>query len=732
MSATTTAQQQAREEIVLPPLRSDLVINKQTFEGRTFYIIKDPISLQYFRLSAEDYRLATLFDGKRTFRQIRETFIKLFPHVLLEYSEEELNERLLRFSNDLALLQFLSVQGVRLKQRYESVRARQKKKFSLYQFANKLFFARFSVFDPDVIFGRMARPLAWIWTRQTHWICVVLVTIAAFVFVHHLDRAEALMARFFTVNNLALMWVLTIIIKSIHELGHGLTCKHFGGEVHEVGAMMLVFTPYFFVNVSDCWVMPNRMHRVLISAAGIYVELVIASFATFAWALVQPGYLQMVLYNVIIIASVSTIFFNANPLMRFDGYYILTDLMEVPNLQTKSRALISYQVKKLLFGNIGEDPTLARMPLPKRRFWVFYIYAILSFLYGYWVIYKLTAYMAPHLKPYGLEDLSNFLSTLALVAWVIVPLLGFFKELKLNAEDWNPGGRLRRLLAIGAVAVGVLGLLCFWPSKLVIQRSLVVELANPETVRADVIGKIKEVYVHEGQIVPAGAPLALLENREVESQYAAAMNRVKTDEVAITQAMGADKPSDLREAQEEKTQDEAQLAQAKRDRDELVLRSKSGGTVLDRDLETRVGEMLRTGDLFTKVAPLAQMRIKVPLTEHEVHWVKKGQPVAIKLSAYPAVVVKGVIEEDPAVYLLNDIPAGLSERREGDVRTGLNSQGKEIPLDRTYEAVVEVENQDGVLRPGMTGRALVDAGRHPFGRLLYQSLLDLLSLDYRF
>ncbi|MGC3990426.1 MAG: hypothetical protein QM796_12235 [Chthoniobacteraceae bacterium] len=289
MSASSTASQPSREDIILPPLRSDLVVNRQTFEGRTFYIIKDPISLQYFRLSAEDYRLATLFDGKRTYRQVRETFVKLFPHVLLEYSAEELNERLLRFSNDLALMQFLSVQGVRLKQRYENVRAHRKKKFSLYQFANKLFFARFSVFDPDVLFGKMARPLAWIWTRQTHWISVALVVTASIVFFSHLDRAEGLMARFFTLNNLALMWVLTIIIKSIHELGHGLTCKHFGGEVHEVGAMMLVFTPYFFVNVSDCWVMPNRMHRVLISAAGIYVELVIASFATFAWALVQPG-----------------------------------------------------------------------------------------------------------------------------------------------------------------------------------------------------------------------------------------------------------------------------------------------------------------------------------------------------------------------------------------------------------------------------------------------------------
>ncbi len=717
---------------MLPALRADLVINKQTFEGRTFYVVKDPISLQYFRLGAEDYRLASLFDGKRTFREIRETFVQLFPHTLLEYSEDELNERLLRFSNDLALMQFLSVQGLRLKQRYDNARAFKKKKFSLYAFANRIFFARFSILDPDVIFGKMAKPLWWIWTKQTHWICVILVSIAAVIFCRNLDRAGPLMAHFFSLNNLALIWVLTLIIKSIHELGHGLTCKHFGGEVHEVGAMMLVFTPYFFVNVSDCWVMPKRNHRILISAAGIYVELVIAALATFLWAVVQPGFLQVTLYNIIIIASVSTIVFNANPLMRFDGYYILTDVLEVPNLQAKSRALISHQVKRLLFGDVGEDAVLSRMPLPRKRFWLFYAYAILSFLYGYYVIYKLTAFMAPHLRPFGLEGLSNFLSTLALVAWVIVPFIGFFKSLKLNPSDWKPGGRLRRLARIGGVAALLLGALCFWPKPLTIKRSLAVQLANPETVRADLAGFITAVYVHEGQQVPPGAPLALLENRDVEAQYSEALTRVKMSKAIINQAMGMDRPAELRSAQAEAAQNQTRLDQATHDRDELVLRSKFGGTVLTRDLDQRVGEILKSGELFCEVAPLSEMRIKVPLSEHEVRWVKKGQPVELKTSAYPGVTLTGVIAENPMVFLQDEMPAAFSERREGDVRTGMDAHGKEVPLERTYEAIVAVNNEKGLLRPGMTGRALVDVGRHPFGKLLFQSLLDVLSLNYRF
>ncbi|RYD72693.1 MAG: hypothetical protein EOP84_22735, partial [Verrucomicrobiaceae bacterium] len=109
-----------QENVVLPTLRNDLLITKQLFEGRTYYVVKDPISLQYFRMSAEDYYLATLFNGQRTFGQIRDAYAERFPHVRLEYTQEELNDRVQRFANDLALLQFLQVQGARLKARYDA------------------------------------------------------------------------------------------------------------------------------------------------------------------------------------------------------------------------------------------------------------------------------------------------------------------------------------------------------------------------------------------------------------------------------------------------------------------------------------------------------------------------------------------------------------------------------------------------------------------------------------
>jgi putative peptide zinc metalloprotease protein len=721
------------ESVVVPPLRADLIIIKQFYEGRTFYVVKDPISLQYFRLTAEDYFLATLFDGRRTLGHIRAAYVERFPHLRLDFSEEEIGERVTRFANDLGLLQFLSVQGARLKYRYDAIRQTKKSgKGGFYKFVNTVFFARFSVFDPDRLFARMAKPIWWIWTRQSLWISIAMVLAAVCVVYQKYDAAGALMSRFFSINNIALIWVTTIIIKSIHELGHGLTCKHFGGEVHEVGVMLLVFTPYFFVNVSDSWVLPDRNKRILISAAGIYVELVLASLATFLWAVVQPGPLQQILWNIMVIASISTLIFNANPLMRFDGYYIMTDWIEVPNLSTKSRSFIAYQVKRLIFGSEYEDASMARLPLPRRRFGLFYFYAVASYLYGYFVIYKLARYMGPHLAPFGLQKFATWFSATALTAWVVMPLWGFMKSLQLTRDDWRPGGRLRRLGLVSGGALAIFTVLCFLPRQLVIKRNVAVELASPEAVRPDIEGFVDRIYVREGDKVPPGGALALLSNRDVEQDLVQAKAQLAVSQASIQRALAEDRPAEMREAQAIEARMQKRYADARQNVDHLTLRSLLGGTVLTHDLQLQLYRRLHINEVFCEVAPLDSMRIVIPLNEKQVRWVHKGQSVEIKAYAYPGTTLHGSIAGDPVILIGEDMPAAFSARRHGDVPTAFDRQGKEVPLERTFEAEIQVDNRGGLLRQGMTGRAKIDAGRYPWGRLVLQSFLDLVSLDYRF
>lgn len=497
--------------------------------------------------------------------------------------------------------------------------------------------------------------------------------------------------------------------------------------------MFLVFTPYFFVNVSDSWVMPERRHRILISAAGIYVELVFAAFATFLWAVVQPGAFQDFLFNVMVIASFSTIVFNANPLMRFDGYYIMTDLIEVPNLQAKSRALVQHQFKGLLFGRSGEDPALARMPLPKKRFALFYTYAVLSWLYGYYVIYKLTWFMSDQLEAkWGLREVGRYLSFSALLAWVVMPLWGFFKGLNLKAADMKSGGRLQRVKWVGGIMLAAFVLLCFTPWEMKIRRSGAVELADPDEIRSEVPGFISEIYVKEGDQVKEGQPLARLENRDLQQLAVNIEQRLAMTKANMQRELGLDRPALYKQYQSQAADYEGRLAQAHKDLASLVLKSHINGTVLTRELDRKAGHLLKSGELFCEIGSLDPMRIKIALSEKQVRYVEPGQKVELRADAYPWRTIYGTIVEVHPMMVAKDLPPALSARRSGDVPTGINAQGQEVPLQRTFEARIDVQNEGGLLRPGMTGHGMIHARKELWGRLLFQSILDLVSLDFRF
>lgn len=723
-----------QENVVLPPLRGDLLITKQRFEGRTYYVVKDPISLQYFRLTGEDYDLATLFNGKRTFGEIRDIWARNHPHLKLDYTAEELNERVLKFANDLALLQFLSVQGQRVKARMEAVKKNKAKKGGLYALTNQIFFFRKSLYDPDKLFARMAKPLWWIWTKPTFWLSWLLIGIGAAVFISKAEGLDEALANLFNWHNIALMWVTMLVLKSIHELGHGLTCKHFGGEVHEIGVMTMVFQPYFFVNVSDSWTMPDRKHRMLVSFAGIYVELVFAAIAALMWSVAQPGWFKDFLFNIIVIASVSTIIFNANPLMRFDGYYIMIDLIETPNLQQKSRALVQNKVTKLLFGSTSKTDLLARMPLPKKRLGLFYTYAILSWLYGYYVIYSLIVWMRPHLEPLGIEGLADWFAFLALTGWVVVPLWQFVKQLQLNREDLKPGGRWRRIgLVLGLPLAAFLGF-CFVPMERDVTRRGAVELADPEIIHADTPGFLAEVFVKEGDIIQPGTRVARLTNREATEKLALAETEVDRYEKAIQAYLALNKPEEITQMTALRDGAYAALAKAKKDVESLDLKAKTGGVVLSRDLDKRIGILLQPPqDGICEIASLNPMRIKVPLSEHEVRYVRPGNPVTLIANAYPDRRFHGKVAGEPLQLDPNNFPSGFAKERGGDVPTFHDPQtGKERLLEHTYVVTVEVENPENLLRFGMTMRTKISTGKELYGKTVLQWFTDLISLDYRF
>ncbi len=292
--------------------RQDLVISESIFQGEKCWIVKDPLALKYFQLKPPEYRVFQALDGTATYSAIRKLVVQEFP--TLRPTKGDLQNLLVSFHRNGLLLAGGAGQAKPL-QKQRGKEFRQK----MVGLLSSIVSLRLPGIDPDrflswfypkirLLFGNLATCLAWLMI-----IAALLLVLSNFEnFIAKLPEFE----QFFGINNLAYMALILIFTKSIHELGHGLMCKHYGGECHEIGFMLLVFTPAMYCNTSDSWVLPNKWHRIAIGAAGMYVELVMAAAFTFVWWFTNPNWLHYFALNIMFLSSASTLIFNANPLLK--------------------------------------------------------------------------------------------------------------------------------------------------------------------------------------------------------------------------------------------------------------------------------------------------------------------------------------------------------------------------------------------------------------------------------
>ena len=236
----------------------------------------------------------------------------------------------------------------------------------------------------------------------------------------------------------------------------------------------------------------------------------------------------------------------------------------------------------------------------------------------------------------------------------------------------------------------------------------------------------------EGETVTEGQLIARLQNREITQNLAAAEARLKSAEANVQRALGTDKPAEQLQAESIRATFQAKAEEARHDAQDLMLRAPRAGTVLTPNLHQKLGQLARSNEMLCEIAPLNPMRIKIALNEKEVRHVRAGQTVTLRANAYPGKTFQATVDSDPVMFFGESIPPAFSARRSGDVPVFVDAKGHDVPLERTYEAAVLVQNPDRLLRPGMTVRAKIHAGRQLWGQLLLQSLRDSINLDFRF
>src|SRR6266849_5023262 len=318
MEKTAPANELERRKQVRMRLRTDLDIAPQRYEGRVYFVVKDPVSLRYYRFKEDEHYLLQFMSGTHTLDEAQKAYERRFrPHRLTLEDLEGFAQQLLT----AGLVQNESPRaGTQLFER-----RKKRRRSEWMQTLTNILYIKIPIIDPDRILDRMLMHTRWIFTLTFLTVSIGVMLAAVMLILTHFDTFRDKLPTyhdFFNYQTIIFLWVSLGVVKIIHEFGHGLSCKAFGGEVHEMGALFLCFSPCMYCNVSDSWTLPDKWKRIIISSAGIYVELIIASLATFVWWN-TPGYplINNLSLSLMVVCSVSTVVFNANPLMRYDGYY---------------------------------------------------------------------------------------------------------------------------------------------------------------------------------------------------------------------------------------------------------------------------------------------------------------------------------------------------------------------------------------------------------------------------
>ena len=450
-----------------PLLRSHSRIHRHEYLDEIWYVLQDPLSGRFYRFSTSAYQLIGLLDGKRSVHEVWELAASRLGD---DAPGQEEVIRLLSQLHSADVLQCdVPPDSLELFNRYQ----RQERMRWKQRFWSPLAL-RFPLFDPEKFLTAwlpLVRPFFG-WFGFLLWFGIV----GAGCFVaamHWPELTENITDRVLAPQNLLLLWLTYPLVKAFHELGHAFATKVWGGEVHEIGVMLLVFMPVPYVDASAASAFREKRKRMVVGAMGIMTEMLLAVLALFVWLYAEHGIIRGMAYNVMLIGGVSTLFFNGNPLLRFDGYYVLADALEIPNLGKKSNQYLGYLVQKYLFGSQAAN---SPANTPGERKWLVF-YSLAAFFYRLFIMFAIVLFVAGKFFVIGI-----LLACWSVFLMLVLPTLKMLKFVLVG-----PQIERQRLRAVGVSVAGIgaiVGILTLLPAPLWTKSEGVVWLPDRAIIRA--------------------------------------------------------------------------------------------------------------------------------------------------------------------------------------------------------------------------------------------------------
>ncbi|MFQ5778527.1 MAG: efflux RND transporter periplasmic adaptor subunit [Terriglobia bacterium] len=676
-----------------PKFRQDLKISEQVVGGEKSFVFKIPETDAYARYGELEFELLRLCDGTRTAGEITALMNRRHPDAPL--SEEEVME----FLDGMDPSIWERSLGEKNLAILEKIRDERKKKVD----RSSLLYIYFSAWNPDKTLDRIHPYLSWIFTRKFVIFSVILFLLTAFIVIDDFARIRQDTGEFYSFTNktaydLWVFWWILFFVSGVHEFGHGLTCKHYGGEVHQMGLMLMYFTPSFYTDCTDMYLFDRSSKRLWTIFAGIWIELVVCAVATFVWYLSPPeSFIGDLGYKTLLLTGVSGVFFNLNPLMKLDGYFALSQYLEIDNLREDSFEYLKAWVRRHILRQDVELPPASRR---KRR--IFLTFGTAAILYSLLILIVVTVF-------------ANNVFTSKFGAWgYLLTLAMLYLILRKRLLQWTPGLRAgiratkEKLMAwrMTRMQQGAVGLLVAFvalvPTPGKVTTEFLLEPGRRAEVRAAVAGQVAEVRVREGETVKEGAVLAVLHNLEVEARAQRLQSQRQLAERALLAARARGDLGQIQASIHERDRLQSEWAEAQTKLEALTLHAPLTGVVTTPQVEQRVGDYLDEGEAFAVLVDRSTMRARVLVRDWELEDVSEGARVKLKLRAYPFRTFIGEVEQImPAAAL--DRPVAAPQK--------LVRKGQE--LTNYFAVVLEFANPEEMLREGMTGTAKIYGRRYP-------------------
>ena len=697
-----------------PRLRSHVRINRQHFRGQLWYVLHDRTSGRFHRFTPAAYLVISLMDGRRTVQQIWDMACSQLGDDVLTQDE------IIRLLGQLHQSDVLHGDVVPdIKQ--VSQRAKKQRRRKLLMSILNPMAVRLPLLDPDEFLTAtmpLVRPLF-------SWLGVVLfLGLAGYGIVlagmHWAELTGNITDRVLAANSLLLLLITYPFVKALHELGHGYTVKRWGGEVHEIGVMFLVFIPVPYVDGSAASAFRGKWRRVLVGAAGILVEMSLAAVAVIVWVYAEEGMIRVMAFNVMLIGGVSTLFFNGNPLLRFDGYYILSDILEIPNLGIRANRYTGYLIQRHLF---GVTDAVSPVTAPGERGWLL-VYGVASFLYRMFIVTVIVLFVATKFFIIGV-----LLAIGGGVMMIGVPL---------GKHVWflltSPVLRRNRGRAIGvctSLLAAVAGVLLLVPVPYATVAEGVLWLPGEAIIHVGADGTVVRMFKQPNQRVVKGDPLVLLEDPLLEA-------RVRLLEAKAKQARlryAAARVNDAAEGkilEEHLKRAEADLALYRRRQRDLLVRSPGNGEFVLPRAADLMGSFVRKGDVIGFVVTFDDPVARVIVPEDSADLVRRRtEAVELRLvdrmeNIYPMTVVRelpAITDRLPSLAF-STVGGGeiIMDPSDGE---NLKALAKVLQLELRFKTPVRVS--------AMGGRtyARFDHGEEPLAWRIYRSLRQLFLSRFR-